>query len=137
MASLLCCHNLVELDWRNYFMFGRSKDIPVDTGSFLRAKIDEVWRASHGDGTAATLQTGPKTEVLISWKSPPHNWFCLNTNGASKGAPGLAGGGGIIRDSRGIFIQGLVVNLGICNAYRAERATAELGLKMARNMGIT
>ena len=33
-------------------------------------------------------------------------WFKLNSDGASYGNPGKAGGGGIIRDCNGLWIKG-------------------------------
>lgn len=36
-------------------------------------------------------------ELLIAW-SPQEDWCKLNTNGAAKGSPGLAGYGGVLRD---------------------------------------
>lgn len=57
---------------------------------------------------------------FISWKPPKENWWKLNTDGSSKGNPGLAGGGGVIRDSLGRWCSGFVINIGICSAADAE-----------------
>ena len=35
------------------------------------------------------------------WKPPPHGFLKVNRDGASKGNPGLAGFGGVIRDEQG------------------------------------
>lgn len=37
--------------------------------------------------------------IPVRWKKPSPNWYKLNTDKASFGNPGKAGGGGIIRDS--------------------------------------
>ena len=46
----------------------------------------------------------------LSFKSngciPPLNWVKLNSDGPSLGNPGQAGGGGLIRDSNGVWIRG-------------------------------
>jgi len=40
-----------------------------------------------------------QTNVDINiWKPPPHGFLKVNIDGASKGNPGLAGFGGVIRD---------------------------------------
>jgi hypothetical protein len=45
-----------------------------------------------------------KTEVvLISWKPPPENWVCLNTDGSSKDE-NKAGCGGLIHRSGGEWL---------------------------------
>lgn len=119
--------------WRNCLSFGRGNDIPIDTGTFLRQQIDSAVRAWYNEEPAAT--TNHKREVFIKWETPPPGWVALNTDGASNGAPGLAGCGGIIRDDSGSFMRAFAANLGICSAYRAELATTEIGLTMAKNMG--
>ena len=47
-------------------------------------------------------------------------WVKLNTDGSSLGNPGLAGGGGVIRDIEGAWIMGFVRNIGITSRYIAE-----------------
>ncbi|KAH9306748.1 hypothetical protein KI387_011152, partial [Taxus chinensis] len=36
----------------------------------------------------------------IKWHPPDFNWYKLNFDGASKGNPGIAAGGGAIRDHK-------------------------------------
>lgn len=61
----------------------------------------------------------------------------MNTNGASKGDVGYAGGGGVLRDCRGSFIRAFSTIFGCCSAYRAEITSATIGLEMAKAMGIS
>ena len=44
--------------------------------------------------------------IQIKWLHPPLNWVKLNSDGPSLGNPGQAGGGGLIRDSSGVWIRG-------------------------------
>lgn len=52
----------------------------------------------------------------------------MNTDGASKGTPGVAGGGGFLGDNKGVCFHGFTVNIGIYNAFRAQLAAAKVGL---------
>uniref|UniRef100_A0A2N9I267 RNase H type-1 domain-containing protein n=1 Tax=Fagus sylvatica TaxID=28930 RepID=A0A2N9I267_FAGSY len=51
------------------------------------------------------------TSTPIKWVAPPLGWFKLNTDGSSLGNPGLAGGGGVIRN----HVGELAIDLGILN----------------------
>lgn len=42
-----------------------------------------------------------RVRIQVKWTTPPLHWFKLNSDGFSLGNPGLAGGGGIIRDNVG------------------------------------
>ena len=42
-----------------------------------------------------------RVRIQVKWTPPPLHWFKLNSDGSSLGNPGLAGGGGIIRDNVG------------------------------------
>jgi len=59
-------------------------------------------------------------EKLIAWKPPEGEWLKLNTDGASRGNPGLAAAGGVIRDGRGRWCGGFALNIGVCTAPLAE-----------------
>ena len=43
-------------------------------------------------------------ELLVHWEAPLAGWLLLNTDGASKGNPGVAATGGVIRGDRGEWI---------------------------------
>lgn len=107
----------------------------MDTGIFLRTRIVEACRVLYANEETKLQNTTVRREVHIKWMAPPPGWFTLNTDGASKGSPGLAGGGGVLRDDRGAFIRGFAANLGVCSAYKAEVAAAEYGLTMAKKHG--
>lgn len=39
-----------------------------------------------------------KTLRMVGWDKPENGWIKLNIDGAAKGNPGWAGGGGILQD---------------------------------------
>lgn len=61
-----------------------------------------------------------KKEIYILWLDLPQDWLVLNIDGAYKGTPWIDGGGGIIKDNRGVFQRAFAENFGICTAYKAE-----------------
>ncbi|KAL2937289.1 hypothetical protein RDABS01_020738, partial [Bienertia sinuspersici] len=63
--------------------------------------------------------------------------FVLNIDGASKGSPGQAGGGGVIRSNRGEFIKASSSRFYICCAFKVEVKAVKIGPKMAGDLSIT
>ncbi|PKI70141.1 hypothetical protein CRG98_009473 [Punica granatum] len=57
---------------------------------------------------------------LIRWERPPAGWLKLNSDGATRGNPGLAGAGGIIQDEHGNWISGFKHNIGIVSLTTTE-----------------
>ena len=138
-ASWFCTTLWWNWRWRNGFTYGRSEDIPIDVGTFLRARMEENWRAFYCQDPIAPPRghlPHVRREVYVRWIAPPMDWIVLNTDGAARGCPGLAGGGGLLRDSRGIFVKGFAAHFGVCSAYKAELLAVELGLHMARALNI-
>lgn len=96
---------------------------------FLQDKAREVIEANvklkeHG-------QSRERVEKQISWNRPTNGWFKLNTDGASRGNPGLATAGGAIRDEYGEWNGGFAINIGICSAPLAELWGVYYGLCIA------
>ena len=56
----------------------------------------------------------------VRWEKPQAGWKKLNTDGASKGNPGLAGCGGVIRDENGRWIAGFSRRIGVTTSFEAE-----------------
>ena len=56
----------------------------------------------------------------IRWEKPGLGWVKLNTDGSSLGNPGLAGGGGLIRDEEGAWVVGFARNIGISFSFIVE-----------------
>ena len=61
-----------------------------------------------------------KAKIQVQWLPPPVNWVKLNSDGSSMGNPGLAGGGGLIRNERGEWIKGYARAIGITTSVAAE-----------------
>lgn len=76
-----------------------------------------------------------REEVFVRWMYPREGWVRLNTDGASKGNPGEAGAGGIIRGYRGEMFEMFAANCGICSSTKAEFLAVLRGLTLAWNGG--
>uniref|UniRef100_A0A2N9HXU9 CCHC-type domain-containing protein n=1 Tax=Fagus sylvatica TaxID=28930 RepID=A0A2N9HXU9_FAGSY len=72
----------------------------------------------------------------IKWVVPPLGWFKLNTDGSSLGNPGLAGGGGIIRNHEGDWVGGFSRAIGITTSVQAELRALKDGLNLAIDLRI-
>lgn len=66
----------------------------------------------------------------IHWDKPEERWTKLNTDGSSLGNPGLAGGGGVIRDWTGRWIAGFSRKIGITSSLMAELWAIRNGLML-------
>ncbi|XP_028785542.1 uncharacterized protein LOC114741444 [Neltuma alba] len=69
------------------------------------------------------------------WSVPERGWVKVNSDGSSRGDPGPAGCGGVLRDHEGEWIVGFGKGLGWCTAYEAECWGAFLGLQLALEKG--
>ena len=119
--------------WRCGYVFGEEGKCR-DKVQFLQDKAREVIEANvklkeHG-------QSRERVEKQISWNRPTNGWFKLNTDGASRGNPGLATAGGAIRDEYGEWNGGFAINIGICSAPLAELWGVYYGLCIAWDRGI-
>lgn len=69
---------------------------------------------------------------LVRWSLPPHSKFKLNTDGASRGNPGVAGGGGVLRDHNGSMLLAYAFNYGVTTNFAAEFLAIFDGLRICR-----
>lgn len=60
----------------------------------------------------------------------------LNTDGSSLGNPGLAGGGGLIRNEKGGWVVGFASKIGITSSFLAELWALRDGLNLCVSRGI-
>jgi len=55
----------------------------------------------HSMARESGFTVNSKQRVFIGWRYPPIDWVKVNVDGCSKGNPGVAGAGGVIRDAMG------------------------------------
>ena len=60
----------------------------------------------------------------------PTYWFKLNTNGSSLGNPGLADGGGLIRNEKGEWVKGYARAIGNTTSAAAELWALRDGIRL-------
>ncbi|XP_060211737.1 uncharacterized protein LOC132639298 [Lycium barbarum] len=65
----------------------------------------------------------------VKWFPPRDGWLKLNTDGCSKGNPGLSGGGGVIRNHQGKLISAFSSPLGCMTNNLSEATALQTGLK--------
>jgi len=79
------------------------------------------------------LQKQPNSQLNI-WKCPPEEGLKLNFDGASRGNPGQAGIGGVIRNQVGEIHHIYCRELGESTNNEMEFAALEQGLRILRNL---
>lgn len=77
-----------------------------------------------------------KRPTLVQWKPPTGNLLKLNIDGASKGNPGRAGCGGVVRNSSGDLILAFSEYLEIGTNNKAEMQGLYSGLLICYQLGI-
>ncbi|KAG7578377.1 Ribonuclease H domain [Arabidopsis thaliana x Arabidopsis arenosa] len=118
------CGNVFGTDWKCR-----------DRVQFLKDRTKEVSMA-HVMLQDPSRRAG-RVERMISWSPPGDSWIKLNTDGASRGNPGLATAGGVLHDGDGIWRGGFALNIGVCSAPLAELWGVYYGLYIAWEKRIT
>ena len=121
--------------WRNERTFNSTPSIPIDQRSFILARVKQVELAMTRVGTPQRVMPAQRVETLVRWIHPGVGWVKLNTDGAAKGNPGAAGGGGLIRGHRGELFEMFAMNCGQCSCTRAELLAVMRGLVVAWDGG--
>ncbi|KAG2411275.1 hypothetical protein I3760_Q015100 [Carya illinoinensis] len=80
------------------------------------------------------IPTRNKQLKYIKWEMPEVGTVKLNVDGGARNNPGEAGGGGIIRDSRGRCIAGFAHNYGIASNTVAECRALLDGLRLCKQL---
>ncbi|KAL0014093.1 hypothetical protein SO802_001162 [Lithocarpus litseifolius] len=99
---------------RNQCLFNNKNPNP----NIAKEILDRAFEFTHCACT--TLVKNRRILMSIRWEKPCSGWFKLNTDGSSLGNPGLAGGGGLIRDENGDWVVGFARKIGIANSFMAE-----------------
>ncbi|KAL2237402.1 UNVERIFIED_CONTAM: putative ribonuclease H protein, partial [Sesamum indicum] len=104
----------------------------------------ELLKSEHVQGDFFAVNTiniplQPKTKrqkaFIVHWRKPQEGWYKLNTNGASKGNPGISSAGGILRAHLGQVIFAFQEPLGITSNTQAELRAIHRGLKICIEKG--
>ncbi|XP_071917134.1 uncharacterized protein [Coffea arabica] len=74
--------------------------------------------------------------TIVGWKPSATGQLTLNTDGCSKGNPGMSGGGGVIRDSDGHLVFAFSAFLGEETSLRAEILALLIGLRLCVGRGV-
>ena len=77
-----------------------------------------------------------KEVVLVRWNSLSIGWYKLNLDGSSLGNPGRASGGGLIRDSNGVWIKGFTCNIRTSSSVEVELWAFRDGLSLCFSLNI-
>ena len=70
----------------------------------------------------------------VSWVKPDLGWFKLNTDGAARGSPGAAAGGGLVRDEDGNWVIGFSRKISRTDGFAAEMWALRDGLQLCQQM---
>ncbi|XP_027065969.1 uncharacterized protein [Coffea arabica] len=84
-----------------------------------------------------TQQTSRYSFHLVWWKAKEAGLLTLNTDGCSKGNPGVSGGGGILRDSSGLPLFAFSTYFGEISSLRAEALALVMGSICAFKRGLS
>ncbi|XP_065617460.1 uncharacterized protein LOC136062392 [Quercus suber] len=71
----------------------------------------------------------------VRWSKPNAGWMKLNTDGSSLGNPGLARGGGLIRNEEGRRVAGFARKIGITSSFLAGLWALRDGLSLCVSRG--
>lgn len=87
---------------------------------------------------ASSLAWNPplRRKEVLSWISPPEGLFKLHFDGASKGNPGPARFGCVIRNHTSDIIKVYCEPLGICDSIKAKAMVLLMGLKVLKGMDV-
>eukprot|EP00253_Pinus_taeda_P006734 PITA_06734 len=98
--------------------------------------ILDNWKLELPQRNTTHQSTKGSIKEIRNWEAPPPNSFKLNFDGASKGNPGPAGFGGVIRNHNGALLQIFFGNIGWDTNNSAELEGLWQGLLIARRLNL-
>ncbi|KAJ8435949.1 hypothetical protein Cgig2_023325 [Carnegiea gigantea] len=97
-------------------------------------RFHEIKDALFIDNIRNGKMTSGKRQVHISWEQPPEGWVILNTDGASQGNSGRAGGGGVIKGHRGEWLCRFTEGMGHYTSTETEIKAVQLDSRLVVDM---
>ncbi|KAL0444852.1 UNVERIFIED_CONTAM: putative ribonuclease H protein [Sesamum latifolium] len=103
-----------------------------------------IMKTDHAQGDLFAMNSlhihlQPKAQrqkaIIVHWRKPQEGWYKMNTDGASKGNPGISGAGGILRDQLGRVIFAFQEPLGNITNTQAELQAIHRGLQICIDRG--
>ncbi|XP_072074464.1 uncharacterized protein [Arachis hypogaea] len=119
--------------WRNKEIFDPPFRRPNNAHLWIKEYLQRINNAFEKVNILKGAQK--KKEIHIAWQPPEDGWLKINTDGAISQEHHIAGCGGLIRDSRGRWVAGFLVNIGKGTAFTAEAWGILHGLKLAWDLG--
>ena len=121
--------------WRNIVCFEGTNLSVHGKVRLLLSMYTEHLEALQSEDEGQSVPAHPTT-TLVRWEAAPEGWSILNTDGASKGNPGPAGCGGVLRGDRGEWKWGFAMNTGHCSSMKAEIMAVLKGIQVAKERGV-
>ena len=131
LGNLCFCLGFGTFGFAGIFFFFNSCSVIPDLMANTIAFASEMFCLMGKDSHVKLRVPTP-----IKWKPLDSGWAKLNTDGASLGNPGIAGGGGLIRDSDGGWVGGFARAIGYTTSVQAELRALKDGLMLAIDLGI-
>lgn len=107
----------------------------MDQLGFIMAKVGLTIQAMQRCDKEINRGMSSSRVIGIRWSHPLDGWVKLNTDGASKGNPGQAGAGGIVRGRGGRPLSMFAENCGIASCTKAEFLAVLKELALVWNLG--
>ncbi|KAF7801271.1 reverse transcriptase [Senna tora] len=114
---------------RNALVFDSKVFDPVLIGEKATFKAVEYFHLNCIAAPSKSIAT-----FSVGWDPPPLGWWKLNTDGSCQGNQNMIGGGSLIRDSNGNWVNGFSKFMGEGNNLIAELWAIFEGLKLANHL---
>lgn len=121
------------------FFWKHKNNIVFQNKPIQRRLRFEVYRTTIEFDFCAKALKGVYQHVLRRgrWEKPDINWVKLNSDGSSRGNPGVASSGGLIRNERGEWICGFARRIRITTSFAAELWGLREGLLQCLSLNLS